>query len=219
MLLPYLEANRIEAGCDEAGRGCLCGPVVAAAVILPDDYANELINDSKQLTGKVRKELAEEIKLNASAWAVASASPQEIDEINILNASFLAMSRAVEALQMQPQHLLIDGNRFKSHLTLPFDCVIGGDAKYASIAAASILAKVHRDELMQAYAQEHPGYGWETNFGYPTRQHREGIKTLGTTVLHRMSFRLLPEQLELEFPEMEPEANSVEMQEEASMMR
>ena len=219
MLLPYLEANRIEAGCDEAGRGCLCGPVVSAAVILPYDYANELINDSKQLTGKIRKELAQEIKLNASAWAIASASPQEIDEINILNASFLAMTRAVEALQMQPQHLLIDGNRFKSKLKLPFDCVVGGDAKYASIAAASILAKVHRDELMQAYAQEHPGYGWETNFGYPTRQHREGIKTLGTTVLHRMSFRLLPEQLELEFPEMAPESSPVEIQEEASMMQ
>ena len=217
MLLPYLEANRIEAGCDEAGRGCLCGPVVAAAVILPYDYANELINDSKQLTGKVRKELAQEIKMNASAWAIASASPQEIDEINILNASFLAMSRAVEALEIQPQHLLIDGNRFKSHVKLPFDCVVGGDAKYASIAAASILAKVHRDELMQAYALEHPGYGWETNFGYPTRQHREGIKTLGTTVLHRMSFRLLPEQLELEFPELEPESDPVEM--EASLIR
>lgn len=217
MLLPYLEANRIEAGCDEAGRGCLCGPVVAAAVILPHDYANELINDSKQLTGAVRTQLAEEIKIKASAWAIASASPKEIDEINILNASFLAMSRAVEALQMQPQHLLIDGNRFKSHVKLPFDCVVGGDAKYASIAAASILAKVHRDELMKAYAKEHPGYGWETNFGYPTRQHREGIKTLGTTAIHRMSFRLLPEQLELEFPEMEPESGSVEM--EASMIR
>lgn len=219
MLLPYLEANRIEAGCDEAGRGCLCGPVVAAAVILPDGYANELINDSKKLTGKVRKELAEEIKLNANAWAIASASPEEIDQINILNASFLAMSRAVESLGMQPHHLLIDGNRFRSHLKFPFDCIVGGDAKYASIAAASILAKVHRDELMQAYAQEHPGYGWETNFGYPTRQHREGIKTLGTTVLHRMSFRLLPEQLELEFPEMEPESIPREIQEEASMIR
>ena len=218
MLLPYLEANRIEAGCDEAGRGCLCGPVVAAAVILPYDYANELINDSKQLTGKVRKDLAGEIKLNASAWAIASASAQEIDQINILNASFLAMSRAVEALQIQPQHLLIDGNRFKSHLKLPFHCIVGGDAKYASIAAASILAKVHRDELMQSYAQEHPGYGWETNFGYPTRQHREGIKTLGTTVLHRMSFRLLPEQLELEFPAMKPESTPREIQEEASMI-
>lgn len=205
MLLPYLEANRLEAGCDEAGRGCLSGPVVAAAVILPCDYANELINDSKQLSGKIRKTLAEEIKQKASAWAIASASPQEIDQINILNASFLAMSRAVEALHIQPDHLLIDGNRFKSHLKLPFNCIIGGDAKYASIAAASILAKVHRDELMQAYAKEYPGYGWETNFGYPTRQHRDGIKALGTTVLHRMSFRLIPEQLELEFPEMAAE--------------
>lgn len=217
MLLPYLEANRIEAGCDEAGRGCLCGPVVAAAVILPEDYANELINDSKQLTGKLRKELAQEIKSKASAWAIASASPQEIDQINILNASFLAMTRAVEALQVQPQHLLIDGNRFKSHLKLPFDCVVGGDAKYASIAAASILAKVHRDELMQAYASEYPGYGWETNFGYPTRQHREGIKMLGTTIHHRMSFRLLPEQLEIEFPEMLPDSDPAGIQEEASM--
>jgi|SRR5690606_15416223 len=212
MLLPYLEANRIEAGCDEAGRGCLCGPVVAAAVILPSDYANELINDSKQLTGNVRKELAQEIKIKASAWAIASASPQEIDQINILNASFLAMSRAVEALHMQPQHLLIDGNRFKSHLKFPFNCIVGGDAKYASIAAASILAKVHRDELMQAYAKEHPGYGWETNFGYPTRQHREGIKMLGTTIHHRMSFRLLPEQLEIEFSNAKPELDPVEME-------
>jgi len=214
MLLPYLEAKRLEAGCDEAGRGCLCGLVVAAAVILPQDYTNELINDSKQLTGKVRKHLAEEIKEKASAWAIALASPQEIDEINILNASFLAMSRAVEALRMQPEHLLIDGNRFKSHLKTPFDCIIGGDAKYASIAAASILAKVHRDELMKAYASEHPGYGWETNYGYPTRQHREGIKMLGTTSLHRMSFRLLPEQLELQFPESIPDGdpNEVEVQ-------
>jgi ribonuclease HII len=212
MLLPYLEANRIEAGCDEAGRGCLCGPVVAAAVILPSDYANELINDSKQLTGNVRKELAQEIKIKASAWAIASASPQEIDQINILNASFLAMSRAVEALHMQPHHLLIDGNRFKSHLKFPFNCIVGGDAKYASIAAASILAKVHRDELMQAYAKEHPGYGWETNFGYPTRQHREGIKMLGTTIHHRMSFRLLPEQLEIEFSKAKPELDPVEME-------
>ena len=188
MLLPYLEANRIEAGCDEAGRGCLCGPVVAAAVILPHDYANELINDSKQLTGKVRKELAQEIKMNASAWAIASASPQEIDEINILNASFLAMSRAVEALEIQPQHLLIDGNRFKSHVKLPFDCVVGGDAKYASIAAASILAKVHRDELMQAYALEHPGYGWERNMGYATPEHSAAIGRVGITDHHRRSF-------------------------------
>jgi len=214
MLLPYLEVDRLEAGCDEAGRGCLCGPVVAAAVILPRDYANELINDSKQLSGKIREVLAGEIKEKALAWAVASASPQEIDDINILNASFLAMSRAVEALSIQPEHLLIDGNRFKSHLETTFDCVIGGDAKYASIAAASILAKVHRDDLMRAYALDYPGYGWETNFGYPTRQHRRGIQALGTTVLHRRSFRLLPEQLELVFPEMnlEVDPNEVEAQ-------
>lgn len=199
MLLPYLEAKRLEAGCDEAGRGCLCGPVVAAAVILPHDYANELINDSKQLNGKIRMELAREIKEKASAWAIASASPAEIDDINILNATFLAMSRAVEALALRPDHLLIDGNRFKSHLSTPFDCIIGGDAKYSSIAAASILAKVHRDEVMRAYAKEYPGYGWETNFGYPTRQHRQGIRTFGTTLIHRKSFRLLPEQLEIKF--------------------
>ena len=209
MLLPYLEVNRLEAGCDEAGRGCLCGPVVAAAVILPNDYSNELVNDSKQLTGKVRELLAYEIKSKAIAWAVASASPEEIDNINILNASFLAMSRAVEALGLMPDHLLIDGNRFKSHLHIPFDCVIGGDAKYACIAAASILAKVHRDALMKTYAQKYPGYGWETNFGYPTKQHRQGIITMGTTILHRKSFRLLPEQLEMEFPTMESETAAV----------
>ncbi|HLW19197.1 MAG TPA: ribonuclease HII [Cyclobacteriaceae bacterium] len=213
MLLPYLEADRLEAGCDEAGRGCLCGPVVAAAVILPKDYANELINDSKQLSGKLRAVLAEEIKMRSLAWAIASASPQEIDEINILNASFLAMSRAVEGLKIEPEHLLIDGNRFKSHLKATFDCIIGGDGKYASIAAASILAKVHRDELMKAYAQEYPGYGWETNFGYPTRQHRQGIQDLGTTLLHRKSFRLLPAQLELEFPEIHLDSDLMEIEE------
>ncbi|HLU89399.1 MAG TPA: ribonuclease HII [Cyclobacteriaceae bacterium] len=201
MLLPYLEADRREAGCDEAGRGCLCGPVVAAAVILPQDYANELVNDSKQLTGKVREVLAEEIKANAMAWAVSAASHQEIDRINILNASFLAMNRAVQALQMSPDHLLIDGNRFRTHLDITYDCIIGGDARYASIAAASILAKVHRDNLMKRYASLYPGYGWETNFGYPTREHRRGILTHGITSIHRRSFRLLPEQLEILFPE------------------
>ncbi|MEX2593211.1 MAG: ribonuclease HII [Anditalea sp.] len=200
MLLPYLEPDRLEAGCDEAGRGCLCGPVVAAAVILPKDYANGLINDSKQLSSKIRETLALEIKSNATTWAIASASPEEIDKINILNASFLAMNRAVEALKILPEHLLIDGNRFKSYLSTPFDCIIGGDGKYASIAAASILAKVHRDSLMNDYAKEFPGYGWETNFGYATRQHRQGIVELGTTAIHRKSFRLLPEQLEIEFP-------------------
>ena len=201
MLLSCLQADRLEAGCDEAGRGCLCGPVVAAAVILPGDYANELINDSKQLTGRVRESLAMEIKANATAWAIASASPEEIDEINILNASFLAMSRAVEALSIAPNHLLIDGNRFRSHLKIPHDCIIGGDRKYASIAAASILAKVHRDELMRAYAMEYPGYGWERNVGYPTAEHRRGIIELGATIIHRKSFRLLPDQLVIDFPE------------------
>ena len=201
MLLSCLQADRLEAGCDEAGRGCLCGPVVAAAVILPEGYANELINDSKQLTGKVRESLAMEIKANAIAWAIASASPEEIDEVNILNASFLAMTRAVEALHIAPHHLLIDGNRFRSHLKIPYDCIIGGDRKYASIAAASILAKVHRDELMRAYAKEYPGYGWERNVGYPTAEHRRGIIELGATIIHRKSFQLLPDQLVIHFPE------------------
>jgi ribonuclease HII len=180
------------------GRGCLCGPVVAAAVILPPDYANELINDSKKLTKSNRLALVGEIKANALAWAVAEASVEEIDRINILNASYLAMTRAVMALTTQPEHLLVDGNRFKSELKISFDCIIKGDGKYASIAAASILAKEYRDEMMCRYAEEFPGYGWETNVGYPTAAHREGIEKLGVTPIHRKSFRLLPEQLELE---------------------
>lgn len=200
MLLSSLQAGRLEAGCDEAGRGCLSGPVVAAAVILPDGYVNELINDSKQLKGKVRESLADEIKQKATAWAIASASPEEIDEINILNASFLAMTRAVEALSIAPHHLLIDGNRFRSHLKIPYDCIVGGDRKYASIAAASILAKVHRDEMMRTYAREYPGYGWERNVGYPTSEHRDGIIKLGATIIHRKSFRLVPDQLVIDFP-------------------
>ena len=198
-LLPYLEIDRLEAGCDEVGRGCLCGPVVAAAVILPADYANEFINDSKKLTKENREAVLEAIKSNALAWAVAEASVAEIDSINILQASFLAMSRAVSALAKQPQHLLIDGNRFKSTLDIPYDCIIKGDGKFASIAAASILAKVYRDELMCRHALLYPGYGWETNVGYPTAAHREGILKLGITPLHRKSFRLLPEQLNIEF--------------------
>jgi len=197
-LLPYLEIDRIEAGCDEVGRGCLCGPVVAAAVILPPDFANEFINDSKKLSKANRVELVETIKSNALAWAIAEASVEEIDRINILNASFLAMTRAVMGLSMVPEHLLIDGNRFKSDLKIPFDCIIKGDGKFASIAAASILAKVYRDDLMGRYALDYPGYGWETNVGYPTAAHREGIERLGVTLIHRKSFRLLPEQLELE---------------------
>lgn len=198
-LLPYLEANRLEAGCDEVGRGCLCGPVVAAAVILPNDFANELINDSKKLSKGNREGLIQEIKDNSIAWAVAESSVEEIDQINILNASLLAMSRAIEALDTAPEHLLIDGNRFKSKLDIPYDCIIKGDGKYASIAAASILAKVHRDNLMAEYAKEFPGYGWEKNAGYPTKQHRQGILELGSTPIHRKSFKLLPDQLEIGF--------------------
>ncbi|EMS32983.1 Ribonuclease HII [Mariniradius saccharolyticus AK6] len=199
MLSPFLEFERIEAGCDEVGRGCLCGPVVAAAVILPPDFANAFVNDSKKLTRESRNVLVNEIKSEAIAWSIAEASVEEIDRINILRASFLAMSRAIEALNVKPQHLLIDGNRFSSHLTIPHTCIVKGDGKFASIAAASILAKVYRDEMMERFAAQYPGYGWETNVGYPTTSHREGILKLGTTPLHRKSFKLLPDQLEFDF--------------------
>ncbi|SNS52129.1 RNase HII [Belliella buryatensis] len=197
MLLPFLESDRLEAGCDEVGRGCLCGPVVAAAVILPPDYAHELINDSKKLTKTNRESLVLEIKKHAIAWAVAEASVAEIDEINILNASFLAMNRAIISLTQSPAHLLIDGNRFKTDLEIPYSCIIKGDGKYASIAAASILAKVYRDQLMAEYAMQYPGYGWEKNAGYPTKAHRDGIIKLGLTPIHRKSFKHLPEQMKL----------------------
>lgn len=196
-LLPYLEADRIEAGCDEVGRGCLAGPVAAAAVILPADYSNPWINDSKKLSKSNREELVAEIKSKALAWAIAEASVEEIDRINILHASFLAMKRAVLALSVPPEHLLIDGNRWKSDLTLPFTCVVKGDGKFASIAAASILAKVYRDELMDKLALDFPYFAWERNAGYPTQAHREGIERFGSTVWHRKSFQLLPKQLEL----------------------
>lgn len=196
-LLPYLEANRIEAGCDEVGRGCLAGPVVAAAVILPFSYHNPWINDSKKLGKTQREDLIGEIKSKSMAWAIAEASVEEIDQINILNASFLAMKRAVVKLEIKPEHLLIDGNRWKSDLTFPFTCVIKGDGKFASIAAASILAKVYRDELMEKLALEHPHFSWERNAGYPTKAHRAGIEKFGSTIWHRKSFQLLPRQLEL----------------------
>lgn len=197
MLRQNLQYDRLEAGCDEVGRGCLCGPVVAAAVILPQDYANEFINDSKKIRKCSRESLAEEIKVSALAWSIAEASVEEIDQINILNASFLAMNRAVKNLSIPPNHLLIDGNRFKTELDIPFDCIIKGDGKFASIAAASILAKVYRDKLMAEFARFYPGYGWEKNVGYPTKTHRDGIIKLGLTPLHRKSFRHLPIQLEL----------------------
>lgn len=200
-LLPYLEADRIEAGCDEVGRGCLAGPVVAASVILPSDYHNPWINDSKKLSKANREELIEEIKAKSLAWAIAEASVEEIDQINILNASFLAMKRAVLNLEVKPEHLLIDGNRWKSDLTFSFTCVIKGDGKYASIAAASILAKVYRDDLMEKLAVEYPHFAWERNAGYPTKAHRQGIEKHGSTIWHRKSFQLLPRQLELKLSE------------------
>lgn len=200
MLKSSFQKEKIEAGCDEAGRGCLAGPVVAAAVILPSDYSHEALNDSKQLSEKQRVAIKSDIVRDAIAWGVGVASPEEIDEINILNASYLAMHRAVDQLQIQPEFLLIDGNRFKTDREIPYECIIKGDGKYLSIAAASILAKTYRDDLMRQLALDFPGYGWETNVGYPTRAHRDGIKENGSTPHHRMSFQLIPSQLEL-FPE------------------
>jgi ribonuclease HII len=196
-LLPYLEVNRIEAGCDEVGRGCLAGPVVAAAVILPVDYHNPWIQDSKKLSKHTREELIQEIKGAALGWAIAEASVAEIDQINILQASFLAMERAIQQLPKAPEHLLIDGNRWKSTLPYPYTCVIKGDGKFASIAAASILAKVYRDDLMEQLAHDFPHYGWEKNAGYPTKKHREGIQSHGSCSWHRKSFQLLSPQLSL----------------------
>lgn len=197
MLKAYFQKELIEAGCDEAGRGCLAGPVVAAAVILPRRFRHKKLNDSKQLTKKQRDELRKVVLKKALAWGIGVASPEEIDDINILNASYLAMARAVEQLKISPGLLLIDGNRFKTDLDIPFECIVKGDGKYYSIAAASILAKTHRDKLMGQLALDFPGYGWETNVGYPTREHREGIKEFGATEHHRKSFQLLPTQLSL----------------------
>ena len=191
MLERYLIEGRIEAGCDEAGRGCLAGPVTAAAVILPPEFANALINDSKQLTEHQREQLRPIIEREALAWAVAHVSPQEIDRINILNASILAMHRAIDQLTVRPQALLIDGNRFKPYRDVPHTTIVKGDATMMSIAAASVLAKTHRDELMRQLAQECPGYGWERNKGYPTKEHRAAIARLGATEHHRRSFQLL----------------------------
>ncbi len=192
-----MQAGRIEAGCDEAGRGCLSGAVFAAAVILPQDYSHPQLNDSKQLSEKQRYALRTEIERDALAWAVGVVTPQEIDQINILNASFLAMHRAIEQLSITPQHLLIDGNRFKSYKNIPHNCVVKGDGKYLSIAAASILAKTYRDDYMMALHNEYPQYGWDRNKGYPTPEHRNAIEEFGTTPYHRMSFRLVDPQLKL----------------------
>lgn len=197
MLLSFFTPDLIEAGCDEAGRGCLAGPVVAAAVILPKNYKHDVLNDSKQLDKDERDLLRIDIERDALAWAVAEVSHSEIDEINILNASFKAMHRAIDKLTVKPQFLLIDGNRFIPYEGINHECIIKGDAAYLSIAAASILAKTYRDEIMQKLAEQFPGYGWKTNVGYPTPEHREGIRQLGITPYHRKSFTLLPAQLEL----------------------
>lgn len=191
MLLPFLESGRIEAGCDEAGRGCLAGPVFAAAVILPQDFSNDLLNDSKQLTEKQRYMLRPIIEKEALAWAVGVVSAEEIDRINILAASFLAMHRAVDDLKIRPEHLLIDGNRFKPYRNVPFTTIVKGDGKMASIAAASILAKTYRDDFMNKIAVEYPQYDWLSNKGYPTVKHRNAIKEYGITPYHRKSFNLL----------------------------
>ena len=197
MLAQYYRKDILEAGCDEAGRGCLAGPVVAAAVILPKNYENILLNDSKKLSPNVRAKLRPEIEQAAVAWAVAFVDNNEIDDINILNASFLAMHKAVDQLSQKPELLLIDGNRFTPYPNIEHECFIKGDARYMSIAAASILAKTHRDEYMMNLDKKLPGYGWSRNKGYPTQEHRNGIKKLGVTAYHRMSFQLLPAQTEL----------------------
>jgi ribonuclease HII len=197
-LLAFHKENTIEAGCDEAGRGCLAGPVFAAAVILPATFQNELLNDSKKLSEKQRNKLRPIIEKEALAWAVIAVDNHEIDEVNILNASFLAMNRAIEKLTITPEHLLIDGNRFRTKSTIPYTCMIKGDGRFYSIAAASVLAKTYRDDYMEQIHQEFPNYDWNKNKGYPTKAHRAGIKKFGPTKYHRMSFRLLDEQLTLD---------------------
>jgi ribonuclease HII len=200
MLLDHYYEGKVEAGCDEAGRGCLAGSVYAAAVILPVGYQNELLNDSKQLTEKRRYELRDIIQRDAVAWAVGIVTPEEIDKINILNASILAMHRALDQLQVRPEAVIVDGNRFKKYQDLPHTTIVKGDGKYLSIAAASILAKTYRDDYMNQLAEEYPQYDWRSNKGYPTKKHREAIRQYGTTPYHRMSYNLLGDgQLSLDF--------------------
>lgn len=195
------QAAFCEAGCDEAGRGCLAGPVFAAAVILPPDFHDPLLNDSKQMSARNRDLLRGIIEREAIAWAVASVSAERIDAINILNASFEAMSQAVAQLRQEPEFLAIDGNRFRTKLTIPYACIVKGDGKYADIAAASVLAKTHRDEYMLHIASEYPQYGWERNKGYPTREHRLAIRRYGLTPHHRLTFNHEIDQLALPFEE------------------
>ena len=197
MLASYLHKNKIEVGCDEAGRGCLAGPVVAAAVILPKNFKQPLLNDSKQLNEKKRILLRTEIKENAIAYAIGIVDHKEIDKINILNASILAMHRALDQIKNPFDNILVDGNQFKKYNEIEYHCIIKGDGKYLNIAAASILAKTYRDDLMKKLHLEHPQYQWKNNKGYPTKSHRAAIKKNGVSQYHRKSFRLLPEQLSL----------------------
>lgn len=200
MLKSHYYEDLIEAGCDEAGRGCLAGSVYAAAVILPPDYQNELLNDSKKLTAKKRYTLREEIERDAIAWAVGIVTPEEIDKINILNASFLAMHRALDQLKVRPEAVIVDGNRFKPYQDLPSATIVKGDGKYLSIAAASILAKTYRDDYMLSLAEEYPHYDWQSNMGYPTKKHRQAIREHGITPYHRKSYNLLGDgQLSFDF--------------------
>lgn len=200
MLKNYYEQGRVEAGCDEAGRGCLAGSVYAAAVILPPDYHNERLNDSKKLTARQRYALRQDIERDAVAWAVGVVTPRAIDQINILNASILAMHRALDQLQVRPEAIIVDGNRFKPYHDLPHTTIVKGDGKYLSIAAASILAKTYRDDEMVRLAQEYPDYDWQHNMGYPTRKHREAIRQHGITPYHRRTFNLLgSEELTIPF--------------------
>lgn len=196
-LLPYYHANVLEAGCDEAGRGCLAGPVVAAAVILPEGFNHPWLNDSKQLTEHQRNTLRPIIESAAQSWAIGIVSNEEIDQINILNASFLAMHRALDQLTLSPAHILVDGNRFKRYKQVPHTCIVKGDGKMMSIAAASILAKTWRDEMMVQLHEKLPEYGWLQNKGYPTTAHRNALKQYGLTPYHRRSFRLFDDQLSL----------------------
>ena len=200
MLESHYYKGKIEAGCDEAGRGCLAGSVYAAAVILPEDYQNDLLNDSKQLTERRRYQLREIIQRDAVAWAVGIVTPEEIDRINILNASILAMHRALDQLKVRPEAIIIDGNRFKPYQKLPYTTIVKGDGKYLSIAAASILAKTYRDDYMNRLAEEYPQYDWCSNKGYPTKKHRDAIRQFGITPYHRRSYNLLgTEELTLDF--------------------
>lgn len=197
MLLPFLKENCIETGCDEAGRGCLAGPVFAAAVILPENISIPSLNDSKQCSEKLRLRLRDVIEKEALYFSVVAVSPEEIDQINILNASIEGMHRAIDALGITPEHIIVDGNKFKPYIkegkTIPHQCIVKGDGKYCSIAAASILAKTYRDDYMRELAKEYPQYGWEKNCGYPTKEHREAILKYGITPHHRKSYKLLPD--------------------------